>query len=110
MKPCLVLLLLLVSMPIQPLWAQGAAPAAPGAGPAGAAPGAPGAQDFRDTSRYAFPAVAQTTFDMQVLAYAMQLREYCANRRVPDDFVRARLTRFSEMTGREENCNSLVDY
>lgn len=86
-------------------WAQD--PAAPA--PAGAADAAETA-DFRDTSRYAFPAVAQTTFEMQRLAYAMQLREYCANRRVPDDFVRERLTRFSEMTGREETCNTLADY
>lgn len=101
MKPLLTLLVFagLLQQP-QPMWAQGAAaPAATAETP-----------DFRDTSRYAFPAVAQTTFDMQLLAYAMQLREYCANRRVPDEFVRERLTRFSGMTGREENCNSLVDY
>lgn len=67
-------------------------------------------RDFRDTSRYTFPAVAQTTFDMQLLAYAMQLREYCANRRISDEFVRDRLLRFSAMTGREEDCTSLLDY
>lgn len=100
MRPLLTVLVLVGLLQPQPLWAQAAV--APG--------GAPETPDFRDTSRYAFPAVAQTTFDMQRLAYAMQLREYCANRRVPDDFVRERLARFSEMTGREENCNSLADY
>lgn len=66
--------------------------------------------DFRDTSRYAFKAVAATTFDLQMLTYAMQLREFCANRTIPDDFVKARLARFSRMSGREEDCASLADY
>ncbi len=68
------------------------------------------ADDWRDTRGYRFPAIAKTVEDMQYLAYAMQLREYCANRRVPDDFVRERLKRFSAMTGREENCRTLLDY
>lgn len=108
MKLRLLLLVLVGLLQTTLTWAQD--PAAPA--PAGAADAAEPAatSDFRDTSRYAFPAVAQTTFEMQRLAYAMQLREYCANRRVPDDFVRERLTRFSEMTGREETCNTLADY
>ncbi|MFN3984425.1 MAG: hypothetical protein ACK4KV_03000 [Rhodocyclaceae bacterium] len=67
-------------------------------------------RDFRDTSRYRFQAAASTVHDLQMLAYAMQLREYCANRRISDDFVRDRLARFSTMTGREEDCASLADY
>lgn len=47
---------------------------------------------------------------MQNLAYAMQLRDYCANSRVSDDFVRERLNRFSAMTGREESCQTLLEY
>lgn len=77
--------------------------------PAAAEP-ASDARDFRDTSRYAFKAVAATTFDLQMLAYAMQLREFCANRTIPDDFVKERLARFSQMSGREEDCASLADY
>lgn len=107
MKSRLILLLLAGLLHTTPPWAQNPAP--PAAAPAGT-PATPATPDFRDTSRYAFPAVAQTTFDLQRLAYAMQLREYCANRRVADEFVRERLARFSEMTGREETCNSLADY
>ena len=40
----------------------------------------------------------------------MQLREYCADRRVSDDFVRERLQRFGRITGRAETCASLRDY
>ncbi len=47
---------------------------------------------------------------MQNLAYAMQLRDYCADRRVSDDFVREQLTRFGRLTGRDETCASLMDY
>ena len=47
---------------------------------------------------------------MQNLAHAMQLREFCANTRVPDDFVRERLDRFGAITGRVESCSSLFDY
>lgn len=67
-------------------------------------------KSFRDTSRYAFKAVAATTFDLQMLTYAMQLREFCANRTISDDFVKARLARFSQMSGREEDCASLAEY
>lgn len=66
--------------------------------------------EWRDTSGYRFPALAKTVADMQNLAYAMQLRDLCANARVPDDFVRERLDRFGEMTGRAESCASLLDY
>ena len=66
--------------------------------------------ELRDTSRYRYPAVAMTVLSLQLSTYAMQLREYCANRQVSDDFVRARLARFSQMSGREENCDSLADY
>lgn len=68
------------------------------------------ARDFRDTSRYPFRSVAGTTFNLQMLTYAMQLREFCANRTIPDEFVKERLARFSRMTGREEDCASLADY
>lgn len=78
--------------------------------PAPVAAATKGVPAWRDTSNYLFPAIAKTVTDLQNVAYAMTLRDYCADRRVPDDFVRERLTRFSAMTGREETCRSLMDY
>lgn len=66
--------------------------------------------DFRDTRAYPFPALSRTVRDMQHLAYAFQLRDYCADERVPDAFVRLQLARFSLITGRDETCRSLGDY
>ena len=66
--------------------------------------------EWRNTDAYPFPALARTVADMQNLAHAMQLREFCANARVPDDFVRERLDRFGAITGRVESCSSLLDY
>ena len=65
---------------------------------------------FRDVSGYPFGAPASTVRDMQHLATAMQLRAYCADPAIPDAFVRLQLQRFSQLTGREENCRSLLDY
>lgn len=67
-------------------------------------------EEWRDTSGYPFPAQAETVAAAQNMAYAMNLREYCADVRIPSDFVRARLARFSQITGREETCKSLLDY
>jgi Tfp pilus assembly protein FimV len=67
-------------------------------------------KDWRDVSGYRFPALASTVAAAQNMAQAMILRDYCANAKVPDAFVRARLARFSRITGREENCRSLLDY
>lgn len=66
--------------------------------------------DFRDIRGYRFPALSRTVRDMQYLAIAMQLRDYCSDNRVPDEFVRDRLARFSLMSGREETCRSLNEY
>lgn len=66
--------------------------------------------DFRKSSAYPFPALSRTVRDMQHLAYALQLRDYCADDRVPDEFVRVQLARFGMLTGREETCASLKDY
>ncbi len=92
--------------------AQATAPTTPPAAtePTTEEKGKKDADDWRDTRGYRFPAIAKTVEDLQYLAYAMQLREYCANRRVSDDFVRERLKRFSAMTGREESCRTLLDY
>lgn len=116
-------LLCLLILPLPAAFAQDAPPAAAPAGaPAGApaegsaagAPATPPARKpvppWRDTSNYVFPAIAKTVADMQNLAYAMTLRDYCADRRVPDEFVQDRLKRFSALTGREETCRSLMDY
>ena len=54
--------------------------------------------------------MADTVRRLQFSAQAMQLREYCADRRVPDDFVRERLQRFGRLTGRDETCGTLADY
>ncbi|MEI2421143.1 hypothetical protein V6O07_12790 [Arthrospira platensis SPKY2] len=77
---------------------------------AAAAIGEAGDRRFRDTAGYPFGAPASTVRAMQHLATAMQLRAYCADPNVPDAFVRLQLQRFSEMTGREESCRSLLDY
>lgn len=65
---------------------------------------------WRSTAGYPFPALADTVARMQHVAQAMQLREYCANQRLADEFVRERLQRFSRLTGREEDCQTLLDY
>lgn len=78
--------------------------------PAGKSAAAGQDSSFRDTSAYRYPALAQTVRDMQNLAYAMQLREYCADRRVPEDFVKEQLARFGRITGRTETCTSLLAY
>ncbi|MDR1662255.1 MAG: hypothetical protein LBR95_07525 [Azoarcus sp.] len=70
----------------------------------------PAGEDGRDISGYRFPALALTVAAAQNAAYAMILRDYCADVRLPMEFVRERLTRFSRMTGREESCRSLLDY
>ena len=60
--------------------------------------------------RYPMPAVAETVRDLQHSTQAMLLREYCADKRIPDDFVNQRLARFSRQTGRDENCRTLLEY
>lgn len=81
-------------------------PAATPAAPAASAP----TPEWRRTDGYRFPALADSVRRLQYAAQAMQLREYCADRRVPDDFVRERLQRFGRLTGREETCASLQGY
>jgi hypothetical protein len=66
--------------------------------------------EWRRTDAYVFRAIGDVTRRMQFVAQAMQLRDYCADRTVPDDFVRDRLQRFGRMTGRDETCSSLLDY
>jgi hypothetical protein len=65
---------------------------------------------WRDTSGYPFPSLADTVAAAQNMVHAMLLRDYCANKKIPDDFVRGRLARFSRITGRAEDCPSLLDY
>lgn len=60
--------------------------------------------------RYPMPAVAETVRDLQHSTQAMLLREYCADKRIPDDFVNRRLAEFSRQTGRDENCRTLLEY
>lgn len=78
--------------------------------PAVPAPAAGEAAAFRDTADYRYPALSQTVRDMQNLAYAMQLRDYCADPRVPDEFLKAQLARFGRITGRSETCKTLLSY
>ena len=89
-------------------WAQSVPAVDPAA--TGNADAPPPLPEWRDTTGYPFPAIAQTVERMQFIAYALQLREYCANHTITDKFVQERLQRFSAMTGREENCKSLLDY
>ena len=80
------------------------------AAPAPATTGSGKPYNFRDITGYLFPAIAETTGDMQNVAYAMQLRDYCSDKRVPDQFVRDQLARFGRITGRTEDCQTLLDY
>lgn len=75
-----------------------------------AAARAPEVPEWRRTDAYVFRAIGDVRRRMQFVAHAMQLRDWCADRSVPDDFVRERLQRFGRMTGREESCNTLLDY
>ncbi|THF65951.1 hypothetical protein E6C76_07855 [Pseudothauera nasutitermitis] len=76
----------------------------------GAAPAEEEDEDWRDTSEYRFLSLGDASLRLEMVAMAMQVRDYCANRRVPDDFVRDRLARLSVLSGRTENCRSLLDY
>lgn len=60
--------------------------------------------------RYPLPAVAHTVRELQHAAQAMILREYCADRQIPDEFVSQRLAEFSRQTGRPEDCRTLLEY
>lgn len=60
--------------------------------------------------RYALPARADTQRHLQYLAQAIQLREYCADQSIEDAFVDRQLAAFSRITGREENCRTLLEY
>ena len=88
-------------MPLAALAQQATAPAAARA---------PEVPEWRRTDAYVFRAIGDVTRRMQFVPQAMQLRDWCADRSVPDDFVRARLQRFGRMTGREETCTTLLDY
>lgn len=60
--------------------------------------------------RYPVPSLAQTVRELQHASLAIQLREYCADEKIPDAFVDERLAEFSRITGREENCRTLLEY
>ena len=92
-------------MPLTALAQQAKAPAA-----AAARAPAPAVPEWRRTDAYVFRAIGDVTRRMQFVPQAMQLRDWCADRSVPDDFVRERLQRFGRMTGREETCTTLLDY
>lgn len=97
--------------PQPPAASAAASPAAAKAGKTPSAAARPQPRpEWRDTTGYRFPAVGKTVADMQNAAHAMRLRDYCADTRVKDEFVRERLTRFSAITGREETCRTLLDY
>ncbi len=67
-------------------------------------------ENWRDTSAYPFHTLASISLRLQLVSQAMQLREWCANSAISDDFVRDRLARFSALSGRRETCRSLLDY
>ncbi len=98
--------------PVVPAGAALEAPAAPVDAAANAAAGAVEEEDedWRDTSAYPFYALADVALRLQLVSQAMQLRDWCANGAVSDDFVRDRLARFSALSGRRETCRSLLDY
>jgi len=90
--------------------AVGAQPATSNAPIAAATSPAADGKDFRDVSGYRFPALARTRRDLQNVATAIQLREYCADDKLDAAFVRRQLERFSRITGRSESCRTLLDY
>lgn len=109
---CLICLLLAGAVQAQQA-PPAAAPPVANTAPAGADGEEAGDQDdrsWRDTSAYPFGALADTALRLELVAKAMQLRDYCADRRVQDEFVRERLRRFSALSGRPEDCRSLLDY
>ncbi|AYH42369.1 hypothetical protein [Azoarcus sp. DN11] len=78
--------------------------------PPAAAADAKADRSFRDTTGYRHPALSRTQRDLQNLAYALQLRDYCADDRVSDAFVKEQLARFGRITGRKETCRTLLAY
>ncbi len=101
--------MLVLTLVLQPAQAQ--QPVAPATTSEAASEQTPATRpEWRNIDAYPFPALATTVADMQNLAHAMQLREFCANARVPDDFVRERLDRFGAVTGRTETCTTLLNY
>ena len=90
--------------------AASGAPQGSQAGGAASGAGKAPSPEWRDTSAYRFPSLTRSVTDLQNLAHAMRLRDYCADARVQDEFVRERLARFSAITGREETCRTLLDY
>ncbi|MBW7861626.1 MAG: hypothetical protein KJZ96_12835 [Rhodocyclaceae bacterium] len=81
-----------------------------GGGQAAAAQPSAAVAGFRNTGGYRSGSVAQTVRRLQNVATAMQLREYCSDPRIEDEFVRIQLARFSLITGRSESCATLLDY
>lgn len=100
--------MLVLTLALHPAQAQ--QPAAPVTVPATGLEKPAARSEWRNIDAYRLPALATTVADLQNLAHAMQLREFCADARVPDDFVRERLDRFGAITGRVESCASLLDY
>jgi hypothetical protein len=95
---------------LMPAVGQEASPDAAKPDAPAAVPSAEPKKDWRESPGIPFPSLASVTAASQNMAHALNLREFCANSAVPDDFVRERLARFSRMTGREEDCRSLLDY
>lgn len=73
-------------------------------------PAASPKKDGRNISGYPFPALADTVAAAQNMTQAMMLRDYCTDKKLSDEFVRERLVLFGRITGREEDCQSLLDY
>lgn len=99
-------LLFPAALPAQTVPAKADAPSAAAAAPELVKPD----RSFRDTTGYRYPALSRTQRDLQNLAHALQLRDYCADDRVPDDFVKAQLASFGRITGRAETCRTLLAY
>ena len=65
---------------------------------------------WRNTIRYPHMGSGRALRYGQIIAYAMQIYDYCDNRVVSDEFVRSRLEWFSSFTEREETCDTVLDY
>ncbi|MFC4486149.1 hypothetical protein [Tepidiphilus baoligensis] len=55
-----------------------------------------------------FAGIWATSIDLQTLALMLQLRDWCLNRSIPDEVLERQLGRLGALTGREEDCRTVL--
>jgi hypothetical protein len=91
------------------VWAQGGVPPQPV--PPLAAPEVRQAlpkPPLREGPDPGFAGIWATSIDLQTLALMLQLRDGCLNRSIPDEALQRQLERLGTLTGREENCRTVL--